>query len=127
MANILLAEDDSAVREFVQRALVHSGHRVTAVGDGHAAANALAKADYDLLLTDIVMPSMDGIDLAVAAAQARPGMAVLLMTGYAAERQRAHHMDSLDYRVIAKPFSLREICAAVNETLAMRHADKRVA
>ena len=127
MANILLAEDDAAVREFVQRALTHSGHRVTAVADGYGAAKALAKAEYDLLLTDIVMPGMDGIDLAAAAAEARPGMAVLLMTGYAAERQRAHTMDDLPFRVIAKPFSLREICAAVNETLALRHAQKSVA
>ena len=127
MANILLADDDAAVREFVQRALIHSGHKVTAVADGHGAAKALAKSGFDLLLSDIVMPGMDGIDLALGAAEACPGIAVMLMTGYAAERRRAHRMDELVYRVIAKPFSLREICAAVNETLALRNADRSVA
>jgi DNA-binding response OmpR family regulator len=120
MAKILLAEDETAVREFVRRALIHSGHQVTAVDGGRAALLALAEAEYDLLLTDIVMPDVDGIGLALEAGEADPGMAILLMTGYAAERQRAHRVEQLSYRVIAKPFSLREICAAVNETLAQR-------
>ena len=124
MAKILLAEDEIAVREFVRRALTHGGHHVTAVDSGHAATLALGDSDFDLLLTDIVMPGIDGIDLALYAAEACEGMAILLMTGYAAERQRAHRLEQLSYRVIAKPFTLRDICAAVNETLAQRPARK---
>jgi DNA-binding response OmpR family regulator len=127
MARILLAEDDAAVREFVRRALIHSGHHVTAVDNGHAAKAALAAEAFDLLLSDIVMPGLDGIDLALHAAGADRDMAILLMTGYAAERQRAHRIDALAYRVIAKPFTLREICAAVNETLARRDTQTSVA
>jgi two-component system cell cycle response regulator CpdR len=127
MARILLAEDDAAVREFVRRALIHSGHRVAAVDSGRAAKAALAAEAFDLLLSDIVMPGLDGIDLALYAAGADPGMAILLMTGYAAERQRAHRIDALAYRVISKPFTLREICAAVNETLARRDTQTSVA
>lgn len=126
MAKILLAEDELGVREFVRRALIHSGHHVTAVDGGRAALTALAESEFDLLLTDIVMPGIDGIDLALHAAEAFEDMAILLMTGYAAERQRAHRVEQLAYRVIAKPFSLRDICAAVNETLAQRPV-KRVA
>lgn len=120
VAAILLAEDDEAVREFVKRALVHYGHSVTAVGDGGAALAALEESPYDLLLTDIVMPGMDGIALALKATKDRPALPVVLMTGFAAERQRAHNLDALIDRVVSKPFSLKEICAAVDSALQAR-------
>jgi two-component system, cell cycle response regulator CpdR len=117
MAKILLAEDDPAVREFVRRALVHSGHDVTAVDDGLAAIEVLSADQFDMLITDIVMPGMDGIALALKASKDRPAMPILMMTGYAAERQRAHNLEALIHKVIAKPFSLRDICNAVAEIL----------
>jgi two-component system, cell cycle response regulator CpdR len=120
VAAILLAEDDEAVREFVKRALAHYGHNVTAVGDGGAALAALEESPYDLLLTDIVMPGMDGIALALKATKDRPALPVVLMTGFAAERQRAHNLDALIDRVVSKPFSLKEICAAVDSALQAR-------
>ncbi len=118
MAKILVAEDDVAVREFVRRALTYRGHAVTAVDDGNQALESLGDAEYDLLLTDIVMPGMDGIALALRVTQERPEMPILLMTGYAAERQRAHKLEALTHRVISKPFSLKEISAAVEEALS---------
>ncbi|WP_119461432.1 response regulator [Rhodospirillaceae bacterium SYSU D60014] len=117
MSRILVAEDDEAVRQFVSRALSLQGHEVTAVDDGGQALEALHARTYDLLLTDIVMPGLDGIALALKAAKAYPDMPVLMMTGYAAERQRAHNLDALICQVISKPFSLKEICATVNDTL----------
>ncbi len=120
VAEILLAEDDEAVREFVLRALSYYGHQVTAVPDGGAALEALEKTPYDLMLTDIVMPGLDGIALALKATKVRPDMPVLMMTGFASERQRAHNLDALIDRVIAKPFSLKEICAAVDDALSHR-------
>ncbi len=120
VAAILLAEDDEAVREFVKRALAHYGHEVTAVGDGGAALAALEQSPYDLLLTDIVMPGMDGIALALKATKDRPALPVVLMTGFAAERQRAHNLDALIDRVVSKPFSLKEICAVVQDALQAR-------
>jgi two-component system cell cycle response regulator CpdR len=120
MARILVAEDERAVREFVRRALAHEGHDVTLVEDGLQALDVLQGEAFDLLLTDIVMPAMDGIALALKVARDKPDMKILLMSGYAAERQRAHNLDELIHRVIAKPFTLREICAAVEDTLAGR-------
>lgn len=120
MARVLLAEDDAAVREFVRRALSHDGHEITAVDDGTEALEALAEADYDLLVTDIVMPGLDGIALALKVAKERPELPILLMTGYAAERQRAHNLEALIHQVISKPFTLRDVCEAVSDALATR-------
>jgi two-component system, cell cycle response regulator CpdR len=117
MAKILLAEDDGAVSAFVVRALAHGGHEVAAVPDGLAALTRLAGERFDLLLTDIVMPGLDGIALALKASRDFPDMRILLMTGFAHERQRAHNLDALIHRVIAKPFTLNEICTAVAEAL----------
>ncbi len=118
MARILVAEDEEAVREFVRRALSHHGHEVTAVDDGTRALEALSAGHYDLLLTDIVMPGMDGIALALKASKDHPELPILLMSGYPGQRERAHNLDALIHRVISKPFSLREICDAAEATLA---------
>lgn len=117
MARILVAEDDPAVAAFVLRALGYRGHDVVGVANGLQALDALEAASFDLLLTDIVMPGLDGIALALKVTRDRPGLPVLLMTGYGAERQRAHNLDALIHRVIAKPFTLQEICDAVAEEL----------
>lgn len=118
MAHILLAEDDKAVREFVSRALRQDGHQITAVADGEQALAALARDRYDMLLADIVMPQVDGIALALKASKDHPELPILLMTGYAAERQRAHNLDALIHEVISKPFTLKDICEKVRRVLA---------
>lgn len=117
MAHILVAEDETPVRTFVCRALELKGHTTHPVPDGGAAVDALEKGDYDLLLTDIVMPVMNGIALALKASSTKPAMPILMMTGYAHEKQRAHNMESLIHDVISKPFSLDELCAAVETVL----------
>ena len=120
MADILVAEDDLAVQSFVTRALAHRGHRVTSVDDGMRALEALRVAGFDLLITDIVMPGLDGIALSLKVARDWPAMPVLLMTGYSAERQRAHNLDELIYQVITKPFTLDQICQAADAALSER-------
>ena len=117
MARILIAEDDMAVQNFVARALTHRGHEVGAVGDGVQALEALQKKSYDLLITDIVMPGLDGIGLALKVARDYPQLPVLLMSGYSAERQRAHNLDELICKVVPKPFTLKQICDAADQAL----------
>ena len=118
MARILIAEDEAALREFINRALTHHGHEVVTVADGAEALSALQKGEaFDLLLTDIVMPVMDGIALALKVTKDFPDLKVLMMTGYAAERQRAYNLEMLIHDVISKPFTLDEICEKVAEAL----------
>jgi two-component system, cell cycle response regulator CpdR len=120
MARILLTEDDESVRAFVKRALELDGHDVTAAEDGGMALEILQerRGDFDLLLSDIMMPVMDGIALALATARSWPDLTILLMTGFADQRERAHGLDALVHDVVAKPFTLSEIRRAVANALA---------
>jgi two-component system cell cycle response regulator CpdR len=119
MARILIAEDEEPVRSLVARALSDQGHDVVAVSDGGEALERLARdrGAFDLLLTDIKMPVMDGIALALATARDHPAITILLMTGYADQRERASGLDALIHDVITKPFTLAEIRGAVAEAL----------
>jgi two-component system, cell cycle response regulator CpdR len=122
MACIVIAEDEEGLRGFVARALALDGHEVMTAADGAEAFDLIARQEgrFDLLLADIRMPVMDGIALALATARDYPRMTILLMTGYADQRQRAHGLDALIHDVISKPFTLPEIRAAVNEALSQR-------
>jgi CheY-like chemotaxis protein len=122
MARILLADDEEPMRTLIARALAEDGHQVVATADGVEALDRLAKdgGRFDLLLTDVKMPVMDGIALALAAARDHPNLVILLMTGYADQRERAHGLDALIHDVIAKPFSNQEIRSVVGEALAAK-------
>ncbi|SME91617.1 Response regulator receiver domain-containing protein [Tistlia consotensis] len=120
MVRILVAEDDEAVRTFVTRALELRGFQVTAVNDGLQALESLKDDSFDLLVTDIVMPGLDGIGLALKVTRDHPDLPVLLMTGYSAERQRAHNLDELIAEVVVKPFTLKQICDAAESALGLR-------
>jgi two-component system, cell cycle response regulator CpdR len=122
MAKILVAEDEASLRGFVARALVEQGHEVMVAPDGAEALEMLGRQSgpFDLLLADIKMPVMDGIALALAAARDYPALIVLLMTGYAEQRERACGLDALIYDVVTKPFTLVELCRAVSGALAGR-------
>ena len=123
MAKILIAEDDTTVRDLVIRALNEDGHELTTASDGAAALDALNRknGDFDLLLTDVKIPVMDGIALALAAGRDHPDMVIMLMTGFADQRERAHGLDALVHDVIVKPFSVDQIKGAVREALVQRH------
>ncbi|MGU9980082.1 response regulator [Phreatobacter sp. HK31-P] len=120
MARVLIAEDDEPVRAFVRRALEIDGHTVTEARDGAEALEFLERerGAYDLLLTDIRMPLMDGIALALAAAPQFPDLVILLMTAYADQRERAHGLEALVHDVVTKPFTLADIRTKVTEALA---------
>ena len=122
MARILLAEDDDSVRAFVKRALELDGHAVVAVEDGATALEVVGadQGGFDLLVSDIKMPIMDGIALALNVARDRPTLPILLMTGYADQRERASNLQLLIRDVITKPFTLTTICGAVREALGAK-------
>jgi two-component system, cell cycle response regulator CpdR len=125
MARILIAEDEEGLRGFVRRALADVGHDVTVAADGAEALDLLGRGKFDLLLADIKMPIMDGIALALAAARDYPDLVILLMTGYADQRERAHGLDALIHDVITKPFTLAEIRLAVASALSAAPAAGR--
>jgi CheY-like chemotaxis protein len=122
MARILIAEDEEAIRAFIARALTQDGHQVMTASDGAEALDVLAREGgaFELLLTDIRMPVMDGIALALAVARDHPALTILLMTGYADQRERAHGLDAMIHDVITKPFSLGVMRQAVNQALTAR-------
>jgi DNA-binding response OmpR family regulator len=125
MARILLAEDDQNVREFVSRALAHAGHDVVEAEDGGIASEIVVAEDgrFDLLLSDIKMPVMDGIALALSVAASHPRLTIMLMTGFADQRERAHGLDQLIYDVIPKPFTLQALMDKVSDALAGKPAE----
>jgi two-component system, cell cycle response regulator CpdR len=122
MARVLIAEDEDALRAMCARALAGDGHAVETARDGSEALDVLARKNgrFDLLLTDVRMPIMDGIALALAAARDFPELTIMLMTGYADQRERAQGLDALIHDVIAKPFSVAALRGAVNEALAVK-------
>ena len=119
MARILLVDDDDGVRGFLKRGLELDGHVVTPAPDGSDALDILIDTGgaFDLVLTDIRMPMMDGIALALAAKRDFPDLPILLMTGYADQRERARNLEAIVVDVLTKPFSLAEARAAVARVL----------
>jgi two-component system cell cycle response regulator CpdR len=122
MARILIAEDEDSLRRFVARALQMDGHETVEAGDGADALELLQTGSFDLLLSDIRMPVMDGIALATASADLTPSMPILLMTGYAEQRERAEPLMKIVVDVVPKPFTLPQIRQAVADALTARAA-----
>ncbi|EKF40416.1 response regulator [Nitratireductor indicus] len=121
MAKLLIVEDDDSVRTFTARALASDGHTVETAGDGLEGLekiNAVAGA-YDLVLSDIRMPAMDGIEMARAAATSFPNLRLLLMTGFADQRERAAELEGTVSGVVNKPFTLSELRQRVGQALAV--------
>lgn len=122
MARILVVDDEESIRAFVERALGLDGHTVMTAGDGAEALDVLVEHTFDLMLSDIRMPLMDGIALALSAGRDCPDMTILLMTGFADQRERTVDLETLIHDVVTKPFSLAQIRDAVAGALAARKA-----
>lgn len=118
MAKILITEDEDSLRSFVARALRLDGHETDEAADGAEGLEKLKDGIYDLLLSDIRMPVMDGIELAHQAKSAFPALKILLMTGYAEQRERADDLAEKIVDVVSKPFALPDIRKAVARALA---------
>ncbi|TPL43193.1 response regulator [Mesorhizobium sp. B2-4-6] len=120
MAKLLIVEDDESVRTLAARALERDGHKVTIATDGAQGLDMIRQTggDYDLVVSDIRMPEMDGIEMATAAAREFPTMRIVLMTGYADQRERAEELNGIILDVVQKPFTLAEIRARVGRALS---------
>jgi two-component system, cell cycle response regulator CpdR len=118
MIRILLAEDEEAMRTYLARALANAGYEVVAVGDGVEALPLLENEHFDLLLSDIVMPEMDGIELAQRCAEASPDTKVMFITGFAAVTLKASR-EAPQARVLSKPFHLKDLVLEVERVFGL--------
>lgn len=118
MAKILLAEDDEDMRRFLERALEKAGHSVVSFGEGASAFEEVKQTSFDLLLTDIVMPEMDGIELARRAAELDPTLKIMFITGFAAVALNPDSRAPKDAKVLSKPFHLKDLVAEVERMMA---------
>ena len=124
MPRLLIVDDEESMRALVARAIAMDGHEIVTAADGAEALEILSNGQnaFDLLLTDIRMPVMDGIALALTAARDLPDLTILLMTGFADQRERASGLNAIAHDVITKPFSVADIRSAVADALAARKA-----
>ena len=122
MPRVLIADDEDSMRMLVARAVAMDGHETVTARDGADALEILNRdaGAFDLLLTDIQMPVMDGIALALSAARDFPRLTILLMTGFADQRERASNLSAIAHDVITKPFSVADIRTAVADALSAR-------
>jgi len=117
MPRILIAEDDDHLRIFLARGLQRAGHIVESVGDGSAALELALNANFDLLLADVVMPGLDGIELARRVAERQPGIRIMFITGFAAVAMHDDGFSGRRPRILAKPFHLRHLIEEVEALL----------
>jgi two-component system, cell cycle response regulator CpdR len=117
MTKILLAEDDNDMRRFLVKALDNAGYQVVSYDNGASAYDRLREEPFNLLLTDIVMPEMDGIELARRATEIDPDLKVMFITGFAAVALNADSKAPKDAKVLSKPFHLRDLVNEVEKML----------
>ena len=118
MTKILLAEDDNDMRRFLVKALENAGYSVQDYDNGMAAYRRLREEPFELLLTDIVMPEMDGIELARRAAELDPDIKIMFITGFAAVALNPDSNAPKEAKVLSKPFHLRDLVNEVQKMLA---------
>src|SRR5262249_9770203 len=119
LKRILLAEDDESMRGFLQRALTKAGYEVIAFANGKDAHERLQEEPFSLLLTDIVMPQMDGIELARRASELDPQIKIMFITGFAAVTLNTNSRAPKNARVLSKPFHLKDLVREIDRLLAM--------
>ena len=118
LRRILLAEDDDSMRVFLVKALQKANYEVVASENGEEAYEYLTREPFTLLLTDIVMPKMDGIELARRASEIDPELKIMFITGFAAVVLNSENQPPKDSRVLSKPFHLKDLVREVNRLLA---------
>ncbi|MDZ4840934.1 MAG: response regulator [Hyphomicrobium aestuarii] len=118
LTRILLAEDDDSMRGFLERALRKAGHDVVSFDNGADAFERIQYEPFTLLLTDIVMPKMDGIELARRASELDPELKIMFITGFAAVTLTADLGGAKDASVLSKPFHLKDLVREVERLIS---------
>ena len=121
MARILVAEHEVPVREFIRRVLEQRGHEVVVVNDGTDAVVKLARLPFDLLLADVAMPNMDGVELSLKVARDFPDLPILMMSSETIQRRRSHDINSIMV-ILQKPFTMVALNEAVERALGVSAA-----
>src|SRR6186713_464546 len=119
MHKILLAEDDTDMRRFLVKALENAGFEVSSYDNGLSAYQRLREEPFSLLLTDIVMPQMDGIELARRASELDPQIKIMFITGFAAVTLNTNSRAPKNARVLSKPFHLKDLVREIDRLLAL--------
>jgi DNA-binding NtrC family response regulator len=117
MARILIVDDQDLIRDSLSASLAREGHEAIATGDGAAAVAKLGQTRFDLMITDLRMPRMTGLELLAEAKRIRPEMPVVLMTAFATVANAVEAMKLGAYDYIQKPFDGDEIKLLVDRTL----------
>ena len=117
MARILIADDEESLCHFLSRALTSRGHMVTAVHSGTDALEKLAGQEFDLLVSDVVMPELDGVGLSLRVARDYPKLPIILMTGFMSAKARAEDLTKIVTHVITKPFFMDDMLGHVEAAL----------
>ena len=118
MGRILLAEDDEDMRRFLTKALENAGYKVTSFANGRDAYDRLREEPFHLLLTDIVMPEMDGIELARKASELDPDLKIMFITGFAAVALNPDMQAPRNAKILSKPFHLRDLVGEIGRLIA---------
>ena len=118
MGRILLAEDDEDMRRFLTKALETAGYKVTSFSNGRDAYDRLREEPFHLLLTDIVMPEMDGIELARKASELDPDLKIMFITGFAAVALNPDMQAPRNAKILSKPFHLRDLVGEIGRLIA---------
>ena len=118
MARILLADDDRGALDFVRRALELDGHAVATAEDGNEALGLFAKTAFDVLVTDVQMPGLDGISLVEMALSQTPGLRVVMMSGYPEILEKARGLKAPAIRFVPKPFTIEQLRSEIRAVLA---------
>ncbi|HMN85043.1 MAG TPA: response regulator, partial [Bauldia sp.] len=118
-ATILLVEDEEAVRAFAARALASRGYKVYEAGSGVEALEVMEEAggQVDLVVSDVVMPELDGPSLLRELRKTRPELKIIFVSGYAEDAFKKNLPEGEVFQFLPKPFSLKQLAIAVKETL----------
>jgi len=126
MARILVVDDEEIARENLGHVMTKAGHEVALAADGSEAATLLGESEFDLIMTDLRMKGMDGMEVLRQTKRLWPDAEVIVITGYASVETAVDAMREGAYHYVAKPFKIDEIRAVADKALEKRFLKKEI-